>query len=863
MSEQKSKIKTYSLKNGLKIILNSSKKAPVASVQVWVRTGSADEPKELAGVSHFIEHLLFKGTKKYANGEIANIVEASGGEMNAYTSFDQTVFYITLPSQNIYTALDVLSDMMGRPLFLADEIDREREVVIEEIKMGLDSPGRKSSQQFFTAAYEKHPYAVPVIGYEDIIRKVTPEAIRKYYEGRYTPPNMFLMISGDFDEKKINKQIESTFGEMPKTSLKKAPARKYSAPKNTKIQVESASFQKSMAYMGFTIPTVTHKDILALEVAALILGQGDSSRLVDRLRIREPLVMGVSAGLFEGLEAGQFIISFTYSENKLPEIQKAMAEEIQKLIKNGVTEEEFQKAKFAFESDQLYTRETVDGLARQGGYFQFYYNNPSFFESALKKLQKLSVSDVNTAIKKYIHPKQLTLTLLTNQDLESSEKELKLLAKQLQPVQKSHKAKSSKKTSAGGKKLQYPKAPIETHIHGVKVLFWPLPDTHTFSVRFGFLGGARLDSKEQLGLSELLSKSFLSGTRFRTEAQILKEVEEISASISASSGRSSFSVALDGLSMVQTKAGALFKDVLLNRVDTESILERERTVQLQQIKSREDNPAQVCGRAFTEAIFSGHPYAHDPLGSPETLAKLRATDLQNLWSQNFSKSGAVVVVGGNFEADYWKSWIEEVISQMNGEGREFHRLSLEPLSQPKEVFTKVTKEQNHLIVGYRGISFSDPDKAALQVMQAILAGMGGRLFMELREKNSLAYSVAPVRMEGVETGYFGIYIGCSPEKTELAKELMQVELRKLMNEPVPEEEIRRSQEYLVGRNSIDEQRTSSRVTGVLYNALYGIPLDEVLQFEKWVRAVKAEDIQRVAKRLFVTPTVSSLVGQKK
>ncbi len=166
-------LKKYQLKNGMKVIVKPSSKSPVVSLQVWVNTGSADEPPKWAGISHFIEHLVFKGTTHYGPGEIASVLEGCGGELNAYTSFDQTVFYVNLSKEFSSTGLNCLYEMMTQPLFDSKEVDAEREVVIEEIKRGLDSPHRQASQMLFSTCYPQHQYGRPVIGFEEIIRNVS------------------------------------------------------------------------------------------------------------------------------------------------------------------------------------------------------------------------------------------------------------------------------------------------------------------------------------------------------------------------------------------------------------------------------------------------------------------------------------------------------------------------------------------------------------------------------------------------------------------------------------------------------------------------------------------------------------------
>jgi zinc protease len=213
-------LQKYQLPNGLKVILLPSHKSPVVTVHAWVRTGSADELKGEEGISHFIEHLLFKGTRKFKVGEIASLVEGCGGEINAYTSFDQTVFHITLSKHFADRAVESLADMMGFPAFDPKETDNEREVVIDEIKRSNDSPQRASSRLLFETVYKTHPYRIPVIGYEENIRKFTPQQIQQYYKGRYSPQNMSLLVVGDFQVPEMKELVKSQFGAIPKTKIR-------------------------------------------------------------------------------------------------------------------------------------------------------------------------------------------------------------------------------------------------------------------------------------------------------------------------------------------------------------------------------------------------------------------------------------------------------------------------------------------------------------------------------------------------------------------------------------------------------------------------------------------------------------------
>ena len=299
----------FQLKNKLKVLLIQSQKSPVVSVQMWVKTGSADEKKSEEGISHFIEHLVFKGTEKYKVGEIANLVEASGGELNAYTSFDQTVFYVTISKNFSDVGLDVISQMMGHPTFDQAETDAEREVVCEEIKMGQDSPSRRSSRLMFSTAFKKHPYGIPVIGYDKNVRAWPVKKIKNYYQSRYVPSNMFLVVSGDFEIPEMKKKVQDYFGDFKPYKLKKISRAKEPAQKKFQFAAEKNDIQDKHLHFIFKAPNVKHKDVPALDVLAMLLGQGDSSLLVKKLRLEKALVGGVSAFNYNPQDQGLFAIS--------------------------------------------------------------------------------------------------------------------------------------------------------------------------------------------------------------------------------------------------------------------------------------------------------------------------------------------------------------------------------------------------------------------------------------------------------------------------------------------------------------------------------------------------------------------------
>lgn len=849
----------YQLKNGMQVLLHPSHKSPVVSLQVWVRTGSADELKGEEGISHFIEHLVFKGTSKFKTGEIAQMIEGSGGELNAYTSFDQTVFYITISKSFVDVAFDALSQMMGAPLFDPQEIDNEREVVIEEIKRGLDSPGRRASQLFFSTAYQKHPYGVPVIGFAENVSRWPAKKIVNYFKERYSPKNFFVVVTGDFEEKAVKSKVLQYFGSLKSFVPRKTRRKAEPKWKGLRCKAEQLPFKESSTYMAFPIPSVKHKDVPALDVLSMILGHGDSSRLTQKLRLERPLVNGVGASTWTPQDEGAFLITLNSEKEKIPEALKIAIGEVVRLTEDYVTQEELEKARVILSSDQIYGIETVDGIARRIGSYEFYLKDPDHFVKFMKQINDLTVEDLRAVARKYLTPERVVLTTTSEYSKEEAEKILKAaysdfkkeFAKKPLRIQP---GKSAPSKNSGIQKIVLPQ--------GTTVLLKSEKETPTLSMRIGFLGGSRSVPADKMGLVELLSRIWTSSSSKRRESEIHKLIDSTASGLSAFGGRNSFGLNLDCLSSMFPQMGDLLEELLLEPGLDPTHLDRERVILQNQIKSKWDHPSTVASRQFMQTIFASHPYSLDPLGTQETVQGLQTKDLQNYFSGFACASNMTVAVVGDFNETELLSRIERIAGALP-KGKKYSQIdSVAEIKQNKFVYSQMNKEQSHLIMGYHGLSVDSPERYVLQLLDSVLSGMGGRLFNELREKNSLAYSVAPQKLMGVGAGSFGAYIGCSPDKVDKALQMMLVEFKKLVEWAVPEEELERCRRYLIGSHDIDLQRKSSLATNILFEEIYGLNSNEIFEAEKIFREISAKQVKTLAEKIFSQKFVCSVVGQK-
>jgi zinc protease len=857
-------IHEFTTPNGLKVIGIESHKSPVVSVQIWVRNGSADERAGEEGISHFIEHLLFKGTQKFKVGEIAGMVEACGGEINAYTSYDQTVYYITISKNFFANAMDAIYEMIAHPLFDAGEIDKEREVVIEEIKRSHDSLSRRASRLLFSSMYVDYPYQVPVIGYDHVVNTVTPVKIREFFKERYSTENMFLVVSGDFEPEDLKRETDEKFARIPRTILQERKRNKIQTIETKTVKVEQAPFEDTVLYISWPGTDVLHKDVAALECLGLILGQGTSSRLVRKLRLEEPVVKSIGAGSWTPTTQGFFSISSSFNPVEIDKVLVGVKNVLETFFEFGATAEELYKAKINFLSDEAYSLETVGGLAQKfGGNYDVsedIYYHKKFYQN----LEGVTLEDIHRVACTYLSPEKMLITCVVPKDVESVEKKLNAWTYS-QPKFKSSEQKVQEVHFKSPVVNREDAAALESEVHvgGLKTFYRKSAVAPVFNMRFAILGGSRVVAKEKAGLTELVSRVWAAQTKTCTEEIYREKLDRLASSVYAFTGKNTFGLVVDGLKESEHELAEIFSETIFNYDIDEGMLEREKKMVLESRRARKDSPAQVAILNFNKTMFANHPYGVDSLGEDGTLESVSKKDVEKYIQKYFQSASSVCALSGDFSKDIWKSRLDEVSKKFSDKKIiTAEKFPIAPLGKNHWLYERAEKEQTHIVYGFRGETITSPDRYALQIMEAILAGQGGRLFLELRDKASLAYSVSPLRLEGIETGYFATYIGCSPDKADTALKMMNEELMKLANTEVNELELSRAKNYLIGGHDIGLQRNSSLSSAIAFNEVYGISAEEVFEYADRLQDVSAKDVQMMAQKLFMQKHVISIVGSK-
>src|SRR5207253_10836588 len=403
----------WTLANGLTLIVQEDRSAPVASVQAWCAAGSTTEDKHLgAGLSHILEHMLFKGTKTRSTNEIAQKIQDVGGYINAYTSFDRTVFWIDVPKDGVQTALAVLSDAMMNSTLPPEEYAKEQEVIRREFAMGLDDPDRQAGLLLFATAYQRHRYRLPVIGEIEIYNQLTQEQVMQYYKSRYVPNNLTFIVVGDVDGEKIHQQLADFFKAYPEKALKPVFVPEEPPQLGQREVHNEFATELTRLSLAWHIPELTHPDVPAVDLLSGILGDGRSSRLYRKVREESGLAYSVSAFSYTPGDPGLFGIDATVDPKKREPAEQLALRIVDEVKQTGVTADELKKAKKMTLSHHLDALTTMRGQASDIGSNWLLTRDLNFSRHYLDAVQKVTLDDIKRVAATYLTENNLTVISL-------------------------------------------------------------------------------------------------------------------------------------------------------------------------------------------------------------------------------------------------------------------------------------------------------------------------------------------------------------------------------------------------------------------------------------------------------------------
>lgn len=812
----------YELGNGLRVILCQAPQPGLFSAQLWVKTGSIHEGELLgSGLSHYLEHMLFKGTAKRGPLDISAEVNALGGNINAYTTFDRTVYYIDGPSEGTEAALDILLDMGFAAALDAEQTARERDVILREIDMGLDDPDRRLMQAFTQTAFREHPYRHPVIGWRELFEEVSVADLRNYYEHRYCTDNAVLVIVTDHDFSQVQEWVASRaegirrHRKHPVTILPEPPQL---SQRSLRLEADSPLVR---GITGYRIPGLSAADAPALDVLARLLGGGSSSLLWQKLREQRELVHHISAGCWNPGAQGLLWVSYTCDKGRREAVEAAIKEELATIQQEAFSQKAVDKIIRQSVVAELNSRRTASGVAARLGAAEVVLGDLDYPARHLELLRGVTPEQVRQAAQNYFHAHGQTSV-------------------SLEP--KGSLASGRAKAQGSGQLAPFEEIRFD---NGARLLLQDGDSVGKVHLRFAALGGGLWEGGDRRGATGILASLLTRDTAKRSAAEVAETIEQIGGSFSEFVGNNTFGIGLEVLSEDTPLAVDLLEQALLQRNSTQKSFEVERQGQIASLLEDDDEVLEWARRHLREQCFGSHPYAVDYLGREADLRALSLVETNALAEQLLVGENAVLAVSGNFDKAAIIDALAPILSTLPQRALPAPELpaAADQLAPASLVRLQREREQAVVLVGYPdvGVRATKPFIVA-DLLDEIFSGMSSRLFRHVREEQGLAYYVGSSRISGLERGLFSFYAGTHPQSAERVLELIDAEVNRALQCGLTADELAAAKLRLCVRQRQSRQLCGTRAMQSALSTLYGKGANAWTQFDAQLEAISLEDL---------------------
>ena len=813
------------LGNGMTVLVREDHTSAISSVQLWVKTGSIHEDEFLgAGLSHFLEHMLFKGTERRKVKEISREVQALGGHINAYTTFDRTVYFIDLPSEHTRQAMDILSDAGFNARLPAEEADKEREVILREIDMGMDDPDRRLGRALFETAFIRHPYRYPVIGYRDVFETVGPDDLSGYYRSRYAPNNMALVVVGDVEVERVVEWAEEHFGRVKRKRLAEIYIPDEPAMLAARRQTLTGDVNLTRIGLALRIPGIHTADAPALDLLAAILGAGESSILWERLREDAQLVYQVGASSWNPGSAGLLLVSMLTEDGKAEEAVNAFWQIVEELKGEEISEERLAKAVRQAMVAEVNGRKTMNGQASRIGAAEVVIGDLDYPRQYLERIGDVTVRKLRELIETYLLPSGCTQAVL-------------------KPESEVPRTKGAAKGRAS-----LPEFKEVTLDNGARLLFQETEAFPKVHLRVIFRGGPLWEPPGKRGITSLLSTLMTRDTKKRSAREVSRAIEAVGGAFNGFAGNNTFGFGLEALPQDVDLTLDLMRQALFHLTIRADTLKREREALLAQIRAKEDDMVDFGIGELRQSFFGQNPYAVHPYGKKEDVAEINRGDLRSFAEALVVAGNCVVAVSGAFERSGLERKLSGLLAGMYaGNLREDGRAYRLPASTGREELN-LDRQQAVIFQAYPGPGINrDEDMTLAAVLEETLSGMSSRLFERVREDLGLAYYLGSSRVTGMDTGMLFLYGGTHPLAAEKVLQEMAEEIERLRAGKVEREELERAKIRLKAQRRMSLQTIGARAMHAALNATYHLPINDWMNFDAKMDAVTAGDLTEFVK----------------
>lgn len=814
---------------------------PVVAIQLWIAAGTAAEGPQEHGCAHLLEHMLFKA--RAGETDLATAIEGLGGDVNAFTSHDETVVYATVPTGREHEALRAVLQASLCPAIEAKTLATEIEVVAEEIAEYRDDPAAVGSARLHARLFGRHPYARPVLGTAAEVRAHDVKRLRRFHRRNYTARRTSLVVVGPVDPAAVRETAEPWLSALGRGRALREGTAIDRPLRGPKVIVGTAEVAEAHLYLGWRGPALPDREAVALEVASLVLGYGEASRLTRGVRRERRLVREVHASVYPARQATALVVSAHASPGTVEAAVAAIVEQVEHLATVPLQPQELSRARVVLASDLVYRRETASGHAHALGQNLSTGGTVDLDERYHRVLAELTAADVRRACARWLLPAAASVSVVLPKGGRPTAKQLDTKLRALLQRGTAGRAKRKPKTDRHGV--------VATRLPGGLRLLAKID--RRVPLCAGWMvwpGGLRREGPSTRGASSMMATLTTRGCDAIGAQALAAEIEGQAAALDGFSGRNTAGLHFECMASSTPQVLRRAVQCVTAPSFAPDELEEARRVVLHDLAARDDDPAKLAFRVAREKLYGRHPFRWDSRGSEASVAKLTPRRLRRLWPRWYPLDAAVLAVCGDVDVDGLLGTLEHtlgsraagaVASPMPGAPPKYP-------SAPVEVALCRDQQQVHLAMAMPGPPLGHADSAAVDVLLAVLGGQAGRLFMALREQQGLVYTVAAQSLEGSDAGEITVFASASTDKIGRARQALCEQLDRIATEPVGPAELLRAKALLLGQHAMGMERHGRVAFALAFNEAFGLPRHDYLRYGARVQRVTAARLRTVARR---------------
>ena len=845
--------------HGLNTLFIDDPHSGIASVQIWFRAGSALETSPNRGIAHFLEHMFFKGTPQRPKDTIASEVESFGGEINAFTSFDYTCYYINTPSTHLLNAVNILMDMVSNPEFKEEGLVPERDVVFEEYRGSIDNPNRYAFYQLQKSCFTK-TYAHPILGKEKTIKNFNRDQLIEFRKNFYTKSNCMIVIAGELKHKDEATQALKNF-DMPDGPLNQFP--KFGLKRKASSTIHQRDVHHCQLDLAIESPNFKEDQAAAEDLAFNCLGHGESSRFYGELVAKGTLADHATASTSFMNRGGFHYIKIIFPYKSLKRTLQKTKGLLKTVISSGFSQAEIRKIKNQYIDSKVYDRESLESFAFSLGHSFAQTGDIESENQFIERIKSTPAGHVNHVLKDiFARPVHASLQIPLNKNLAPAKRALDSFCQDISTTgKKLKKIHRTQKQKIRCSKFDPLTQKIEIS-QGISLLYRKNPRTPTFVLHAYIRSGHSHESDRNSGSHKILSQVLTRGYKGVSRSALRESLEDCYAGLNGFSGRNAYGLSMYGQTRHFDELSKHFCGTLLSPTMEPHEVNHAQEILLRTLERNKHDPRKMCFKTVGEIMFAGHPYQKDGRGTSASIGRANSKNLLALHRKNLTKEDILITCCGDLELHQILCALESLTSLIKKtlqDQRSQKKRPCYPRTEERHLLFK--REQSHIFTGIPTKGFGHRENILLKILTAHLSRQSSELFLQLREKQGLCYSTHPIHFLALEAGYWGLYVASGNDKAKTAMAILKKIIDRIRREGISEQHFATAKTIIAGKELMGLQTNEDYANAYSISTLHGYGLDFYHKELEAVKNFSYKDFQVQTSKIFSQKWSTVWVGQ--